>query len=114
MKRRTLLLSAAMVGAGRPLVACSGSAGNAPVADNRVPGTWVVAGLLIAGEPSFVCDLAPTLPAGTRRGGRFSVDTSGAGLPPGVNLSSEGILSLTGGAKVGVTDGVVFAYTEPA
>jgi hypothetical protein len=103
-----------MVGAGRPLVACSGSAGNAPVADNRVPGTWVVAGLLIAGEPSFVCDLAPTLPGGMRRGGRFSVDTSGAALPPGVNLSPEGILSLTGGAKVGVTDGVVFAYAEPA
>ena len=103
-----------MVGAGRPLVACSSSEGGTPVADNRVQGTWVVAALLIAGDTSFVCDLAPTLPAGIIRGGRFSVDTSGAALPPGVTLSPEGILSLTGGARVGATNGVVFAYTEPA
>jgi hypothetical protein len=47
---------------------------------------------------------------GAPTGGTFSVDASGAALPSGMSLSTQGLLSL-GDALVGDTDGVVFAYS---
>jgi len=111
VKRRSLLLSAAVLAAGRTLVACGSSGGGTAGSQSDV---WVVSAVLYAGQPSIVVDLSSTLPAGTKQGGTFGVDSSGAALPSGVSLSSDGILSLDSAASVGVTQGVVFSYTEPA
>lgn len=56
-------------------------------------------------------DLNGTLPANVLRGGAFSVDPSGASLPAGVSLASNGVLTLALTAHVGVTGGVLFNYT---
>ncbi|MCC7382051.1 MAG: hypothetical protein IT384_09485 [Deltaproteobacteria bacterium] len=77
------------------------------------PPTWTV-----IPAPQFVeasggvYNLSDTLPPGVRRGGTFAVDPSGTPLPPGMSLSSDGILSV-GTAVAGETVGVVFSYTEP-
>ena len=115
MKRRTFVAAAAVLGAVHGIVACGGS-GGAEAAGGQQPGEWNVSPppMLFAGTAAVVVDLAASLPAGTKRGGEFSVDASGARLPTGVTLSSSGILSVTATAVVGVTVGVVFRYTEPA
>ena len=56
--------------------------------------------------------LAATLPPIVPRGGRFGIDSSGAPLPAGVNLSESGILS-AGTARTGKVVGVVFTYDTP-
>ena len=58
-------------------------------------------------------DLNNTLPAGVVRGGVFSVDGSGARLPTGAALATNGLLTVAASAVVGVTSGVVFAYAAP-
>jgi hypothetical protein len=58
-------------------------------------------------------DLNATLPAGVPRGGSFSIDASGAGLPAGVSLSPGGLLSVASTTRVGDTKGVVFNYATP-
>ena len=58
-------------------------------------------------------DLNVTLPAAMRRGGVFSVASSGTALPTGVALASTGILSASSSAGIGSVVGVVFAYDEP-
>lgn len=55
-------------------------------------------------------NLAATLPPGTPKGGVFSVDPTGAPLPPGMILSDDGILSVNS-AQAGLTSGVRFNYT---
>lgn len=72
-----------------------------------------------APNPSFVqgssvpFDLATTLPPGVARGGVFTIDPTGAGLPTGVTMTSSGLL-YAGTANVGTTTGVVFRYSEPS
>lgn len=108
MDRRKFLVATALSGAG--VSACGGgSSGLAPAIE------WTVdpPPVLIAGATGVVFDLAPSLPANVRRGGRFAVTASGRPLPAGVVLAPAGILSLTGATVVGVTEGVVFAYDEP-
>ena len=58
-------------------------------------------------------DLNVTLPAAMRRGGVFSVASSGTALPSGVALAATGILSASSSAGIGSVVGVVFAYDEP-
>jgi hypothetical protein len=114
VKRRVLLLSAAALAAGKNLIACGGG-GAAAASDTGnppPPDAWVVAPRLYAGHPEIVFDLAPTLPASVTPGGTFAVDPSGAPLPSGVALSAAGVLSLTDAASAGMTQGVVFVYTE--
>jgi hypothetical protein len=106
MHRRGLLIAAALL----ELSACSWSA--TPAKATR----WDIypAPKLQQGNLALVFDLRPTLPGHVRRGGRFSVSSTGAPLPKGVMLSVEGVLSVTGDATPGFTPGVVFAYDEPA
>ena len=52
-------------------------------------------------------------PSGVNTGGTFSVDRTGATLPLGVTLASNGILSVSASAGVGQVVGVVFSYLEP-
>jgi hypothetical protein len=74
---------------------------------------WTVAadGRLVL-RPGSLIDLADTLPAGTRRGGVFSVDASGAPLPDGCVLSPSGLLHI-GAAASASASGVVFSYAPP-
>jgi hypothetical protein len=75
-------------------------------------GVWVPAvPTLIVGSGSTF-DLARTLPSGVAQGGRFGVDPSGPPLPSGMNLQTNGLLSV-GSATVGTVDGVLFTYDEP-
>jgi hypothetical protein len=72
-----------------------------------------------APNPTFVqgstvpFDLATTLPTGVARGGVFTIDSTGASLPTGVTMTSNGLL-YAGTASVGTTTGVVFRYSEPS
>ena len=112
------MLSAAVLVAGKSLAACGGG-GAAAAPDAGLPppppplNDWVVAPQLYAGHPEIIFNLAPTLPTWVATGGTFAVDSSGAPLPAGVSLSTDGVLSLTGATSLGRTEGVVFAYTEP-
>jgi hypothetical protein len=56
-------------------------------------------------------DLNGTLPANVLPGGTFSVDPSGASLPAGVSLASNGVLTLASIVHAGVTGGLLFNYT---
>jgi hypothetical protein len=118
MDRRRFLRTAANLGAvafANP--ACGGTGeSDATSADAGQSGAWTVRPLpaLVAGVPAITFNLEPTLPAGVRRGGRFSVSPLGPQLPRGVVLSPSGVLSVTGDATAGVTVGVVFDYDEPA
>ena len=103
-----------MLGAGKSVVACGGGGGEASGGSSEPPG-WDVASIsLFLNVPNSTFDLAATLPAGTKPGGRFSVDANGAALPAGVTLSSSGMLTLAGGAAPAQAQGVIFSYTEPA
>jgi hypothetical protein len=64
--------------------------------------------LIVGGGASF--NLAITLPVGVNPGGTFGVDANGPSLPPGMTLSSAGILSV-GTAAVGTVTGISFTYT---
>lgn len=77
--------------------------------DGSVSTGWSVPVLTFVAGSGGVFDLKTTLPQGAPSGGTFSVDPSGAPLPNGMTLSSNGVLSV-GGAVVGDTNGVVFAY----
>lgn len=68
--------------------------------------------VFVAGKSGTV-DLNTTLPAGVARGGTFSVDASGLPLPVGTTLSANGLLSIAAAATVGITSGIVFAYSAP-
>jgi hypothetical protein len=106
MHRRGFLIAAVLL----QLSACSWSAPPAKATRWDIfPGPK-----LVQGKPDIVFDLRPTLPGHVRRGGRFSVSSTGAPLPNGVMLSPEGVLSVTSDATPGFTPGVVFAYDEPA
>ena len=78
--------------------------------------TWTISPppVLVLDAPGFVFDLRASLPAGVRRGGSFQVTSAGAALPPGVVLTSAGLLSLTSAAQAGTTTGVIFSYDEPS
>ena len=78
------------------------------------PPEWSVRQSLsfVAGALATI-DLNDTLPTGVARGGVFSVDGSGAKLPVGSALTSNGLLTVLASAAVGVTSGVVFAYAAP-
>jgi hypothetical protein len=113
------LFSAALLAAGKNLAACGGGGAAAapdaglPPPPPPPPDDWVVAPQLYADHPEIVFNLAPTLPTWVATGGTFAVDSSGAPLPAGVSLSTDGVLSLTDATSLGRTEGVVFAYTEP-
>jgi hypothetical protein len=77
------------------------------------PLDWVLRSLVLTPSTASSLDLRASLPAGSPLGGLFSVDPSGAPLPPGVQLASNGMLTLTDSAPAGSTVGVVFAYTTP-
>jgi hypothetical protein len=66
--------------------------------------------LLVGSSTSF--DLNTTLPSGVAPGGIFGVDSTGAPLPTGMSLKSNGTL-VVGRAAVGAVNGVVFTYEEP-
>ncbi|MGE0764552.1 MAG: hypothetical protein AB7N80_14850 [Bdellovibrionales bacterium] len=73
---------------------------------------WNVGTLTFIEGGGTTIDLANTLPPEIKRNGTFAVDPSGANLPPGMNLSASGLLSVST-AAAGDTIGVVFNYTEP-
>lgn len=78
------------------------------------PPEWnVKAGLTFVAGATGVVDLNNTLPTGVSRGGTFSVDSTGAPLPVGTTLSADGKLTIASVATVGMTAGIVFAYTTP-
>lgn len=115
VKRRTVLLLAAMLGAGKSVVACGGGGGESSSGGTTQPPGWDVTSVsLFINDANSTFDLSATLPPGTRSGGRFAVDANGAALPPGVTLSSSGLLSLAAGATPAQAQGVIFSYTEPA
>lgn len=96
--------------AGSPSAGGSGDPGGGGAGGGTTTSSWTVPekiSFVEGSESTF--DLATTLPTGTPAGGVFSVDASGAGLPSGMTLSPEGLLSV-GAAGVGDTEGVVFAY----
>jgi hypothetical protein len=64
------------------------------------------------GATNVVVDLALTLPSGVARGGVFSLAPSSQPLPFGVLLASNGLLTVSNPAA-GLTEGVVFSYSEP-
>lgn len=109
MNRRDFLLATALSG----VTAAQLSACNWP-ADSAKEWNIVPSPKLVKGNLALVFDLRPSLPRHVRRGGRFSVSSTGAALPPGVVLSAEGVLSAGRDVTVGTTPGVVFAYEEPA
>jgi hypothetical protein len=53
------------------------------------------------------------LPAGVRRGGVFGLAPTSIPLPAGVTLSPSGMLRVVN-AMPGVTNNIVFSYSEPA
>jgi hypothetical protein len=111
MDRRKFLVATALSGAGAASVsACGGSSSSASYSAD-----WTIdpPPVFIAGASGVGFDLAPSLPANVRRGGRFSVSASGRPLPAGLVLAPAGVLSLTGAAAPGVTQDVVFVYEEP-
>jgi hypothetical protein len=69
-----------------------------------------VALAFVAGVGRWI-DLNETLPIEVPRGGSFSVDPSGAGLPAGMSLATNGLLSVASATRAGVTQGVIFVYT---
>lgn len=71
-------------------------------------GPW----LMFPAGSNALLDLTLTLPSGVARGGVFSIDSGGAALPPGMSLSSAGLLAVSGAAIVNVT-GVIFRYALP-
>jgi hypothetical protein len=77
-----------------------------------LPDPWLVPSISFTVGSSDSFNLATTLPAGTKPGGVFAVDPSGAALPSGMTLSPAGVLSV-GSAAVGSVSGVIFSYTEP-
>jgi hypothetical protein len=117
MDRRTFLLATALSGVGAgPFTSCGGTAGS-PLADSVASdqAVWSIdpPPILFLGNPEAVFDLTASLPAGVKRGGRFGLEPTGTPLPPGVALSSAGVLSLSGGAALSTTTGIVFVYDEP-
>jgi hypothetical protein len=116
-RRNFLLTTLSAVGvAGLPACGGGGSSAEPPAGQRTTAPTaaWDVAPVLVAGVAQAVFDLSASLPASVRRGGRFSVSPTGAQLPPGVTLSPAGVLSAASDASVGVTEGIIFAYEEPA
>ena len=117
MNRRKFLLTVTLSGVGATrLAACGGTAGSASadsVASDQAVWNIVPPPVLLVGDPDVVFDLRTSLPTYVRTGGSFGVASTGTPLPPGVLLSSAGVLSVTGAATVGVTGGVVFFYEEP-
>lgn len=65
----------------------------------------------VAGTESTI-NLTDTLPLGVARGGRFAISPSGAALPAGMSLRSDGVMTVAGSAAIGATSGVVFEYRE--
>jgi hypothetical protein len=119
MDRRNFLLTTLSAVGAAGLSACGGGGGSSaeqPTSQRTTAPTasWDVAPVLVAGVPQAIFDLNASLPASVRRGGRFSVSPTGAQLPLGVTLSPAGALSATSDASVGVTEGIIFAYEEPA
>lgn len=74
---------------------------------------WNVRALSLVIGSSLTIDLSSTLPPGTRTGGTFEVDTSGAALPQGVRLSANGLLTVDASAGVTTVERLVFAYIAP-
>jgi hypothetical protein len=112
-RRRLLLAATALSASGVGLAACGGSGGGTEVASAVEAWSVTPAPVLIAENFAVRYDLRWSLPARVRRGGRFAVHPGGAGLPRGVVLSPEGVLTLTSEASVGTTSGIVFSYEEP-
>jgi hypothetical protein len=117
MDRRRFLLTTALSGVGTTrLTACGGTTGSASadaVASDQTVWNIVPPPVLLVSGPDVVFDLQPSLPTYVRSGGSFGVAPTGAPLPPGVQLSSAGVLSVTSAAAVGTTTGVIFVYEEP-
>ena len=119
MNRRVFLVATALSGvSAAELSACGGSANSveASAVASAEATQWniVPPPTLVPGSPAIMIDLRLSLPAHVRRGGRFAVSSTGAALPPGVKLSTEGELFLvTGDVSLGITPGVVFTYEEP-
>ena len=61
--------------------------------------------------PGQSVDLSLTLPPNTPRGGHFFVDPSGKSLPIDINLSKQGILSISSEITEIDIEGVIFGYT---
>lgn len=73
---------------------------------------WDIGNRLADLTPGSRIDLSLTLPHDVPRGGVFSVDPAGPGLPLGLSLSEAGVLEITTNADCAVS-GIVFVYTEP-
>ena len=78
--------------------------------DDSTALNWDIEHLVLSPDAPF--DLAKTLPASVRAGGRFSVSEHGTPLPLGVSLSEQGILTVDSDQYSG-GGGIVFQYTEP-
>ena len=73
------------------------------------PAPWL---MFRAGDSRVSVDLSLTLPAGVRSGGTFSVASTSDSLPPGISLSSQGILTALNPVE-GITSNIIFTYSEP-
>jgi hypothetical protein len=73
---------------------------------------WEIGNRLADLTPGSRIDLSLTLPRGVPRGGVFSVDPAGPGLPHGLSLSEAGVLEIAANVDCAVS-GIVFVYTEP-
>lgn len=73
---------------------------------------WDIGNRLADLTPGSRSDLSLTLPHDVPRGGVFSVDPAGPGLPHGLSLSEAGVLEIAAYVDCAVS-GVVFVYTEP-
>ncbi len=78
--------------------------------DSTLP-TWNMPPLSFTAGSSGTVSIGQFLPPGTEPGGSFSVGPSSASLPPGMQLTGDGVLSV-GSAAVGTVEGVVFSYTS--
>lgn len=110
---RRRLLKQGLALAATSITGCGGGVDAEPAA---VPAaqqeTWTpyVPALIVGSGATF--DLSGTLPTNVKRGGTFSLDTSGARLPAGMSLSPSGILAV-GAAAIGSVTGVIFTYDAP-
>lgn len=80
-----------------------------PTPPPATPAAWnpAVPPLLVGTNSTF--DLSSTLPNGIARGGKFGIDSAGAGLPAGMTFSAAGLLAV-GSAAIGTVNGVIFTY----
>lgn len=83
-----------------------------PPASVTVVAQWAVPSFTIFAGGSV--DLAGTIPAGVPTNGKWTVDSSGQGLPTGTALTAAGMFTALPTTPLGVFAGIVFSYTLPA